>query len=83
MADCILFLVKIFQKPSKLRKSCKRSSYVTLKVLSNKTNLIFVKQCALRPSTRYESTSRTVYDSHPGVCTQINACKDVTFQTSP
>jgi hypothetical protein len=23
------------------------------------------------------------YDSYPGVCTRINACKDVTFQTSP
>ena len=22
-------------------------------------------------------------DSYPGVCTRINACKDVTFQTSP
>jgi hypothetical protein len=42
MADCTLFLVKIFRKPSKVRKSCKGSSYITLKVLSNKTKLIFI-----------------------------------------
>jgi hypothetical protein len=43
MADCTLVLVKIFRKPSKVRKSCKGSSYITLKVLSNKTiNLIFI-----------------------------------------
>jgi hypothetical protein len=34
MVDCTLFLVKIFLKPSKVRKSCKGSSYITLKVLS-------------------------------------------------
>jgi hypothetical protein len=32
MADCTLFLVK----------SCQGSSYITLKVLSNKTKLIFI-----------------------------------------
>jgi hypothetical protein len=42
MADCTLFLVKIFRKPSKVRKSCKGSSYITVKVLSNKTKLIFI-----------------------------------------
>jgi hypothetical protein len=42
MADCTLFLVKIFRKPSQVRKSCKGSSYITLKVLSNKAKLIFI-----------------------------------------
>ena len=42
MGDCTLFLVKIFRKPSKVRKSCKGSSYITLKVLSNKIKLIFI-----------------------------------------
>ena len=35
-------MVKIFRKPSKGRKSCSGSSYVTLKVLSSKTKLIFI-----------------------------------------
>ena len=42
MADCTLFLVKIFRKPSKVQKSCQGSSYITLKVLSNKTKLILL-----------------------------------------
>jgi hypothetical protein len=49
MADCILFLVKIFRKPSKVRKKDLHTVvkglhniYIILKVLSNKTNLIFI-----------------------------------------
>ena len=42
MADCTLFLVKIFRKPSEVRKNCKGFSYTTLKVLSNKAKLIFI-----------------------------------------
>jgi hypothetical protein len=35
-------MVKIFRKQSKVRKSCKGSSYITLKVLSNTKKLIFI-----------------------------------------
>ena len=41
MANCTLLLVKIFRKPSKVRKSCKGCSYITLKVLSNKKEVNF------------------------------------------
>ena len=43
MADCTLFSDKIFRKPSEALKSCKGSSdIIHLKVLSNKTKLIFI-----------------------------------------
>jgi hypothetical protein len=42
MADCTLFLVKIFRKPSKVQKGYRGSSYITLKVLSNKTKLFLL-----------------------------------------
>ena len=37
-------MVKIFRKPSKVWKSCKGSSYITLKVLSHKRNLIHTRE---------------------------------------
>jgi hypothetical protein len=40
MADCTLFLVKIFRKPSNLRKSCKGSSNITLKVILLMTQVV-------------------------------------------
>ena len=41
-AAAVLIEVDLFRKPSKIQNNCKRSLYIILNVLSNKTNLIYI-----------------------------------------